>query len=331
MGHIRKRKNIPTRRNRCNLEKSNFDIFFSLYDYQNNYFMSKDPNEIIRFYDSFKSKDNLIQWMRNRPNGAVYLHEVEGNKQIIAIVATSDYSGKFAQHCMDNIYKGLHIIFVESGDKPDDYFKISHNLNIGIRKALEYSPKWIIVSGDDMYKIDEPTILIEKLAYLDNNLYNVVFTEPSEYHSAHEKIAKRRKIFNIYYSLTNSHQGRATLRLFKKFDVNFTMSPTDGLYSKLFDKGYQYVELQDFAILSARWLKNKGEEFFDETFINAGEDTDLSLDLSLFPEKIAIISYRIGDMVGSTLGVGADRDMRHIAGLTYLNNKWKEFLNEKAS
>ena len=70
----------------------------------------------------------------------------------------------------------------------------------------------------------------------------------------------------------------------------------------------------------------------DETFINAGDDTDLSLRFSLDRSRVAFIDYSIGDIIGGTLGIGVERGLRSIAGLCYLNFKWsqkvKSFIEE---
>ena len=65
----------------------------------------------------------------------------------------------------------------------------------------------------------------------------------------------------------------------------------------------------------------------DETFINAGEDGELSLKLSLNPEKTATIDYRIGNYLGGTLGNGTQRSLRTHAGRIYLNYKWDKIID----
>ena len=69
---------IQNNRLRCKFEKNNTVLFFSLVDYRNNLFTSNDPEKIIEFYNGFHNRDQLIQWMKERPKGASYIHEVEG-------------------------------------------------------------------------------------------------------------------------------------------------------------------------------------------------------------------------------------------------------------
>ena len=121
----------------CSVEYPNEKLFFSLVDYRNNYFISNDQNKIIDFYKGFKNRDQLIQWMRERPKGVANILEVEGDKDIIVVIPTADFNGKYAKECRKNIFKGLHIVFVESGGREDFYFNYAHNCNVGIRGKTE--------------------------------------------------------------------------------------------------------------------------------------------------------------------------------------------------
>ena len=116
--------------------------------------------------------------MRERPKGVANIHEVEGNKDIIVIIPTADYNGKYAKECSDNVFKGLHIVFVESGVN-DFYFNYAHNCNVVIKRAMDYNPKWVIVSNDDMYKIDDISVLQKQLESINNKKIDTVFTKPS--------------------------------------------------------------------------------------------------------------------------------------------------------
>ena len=174
---------IRSCKKQSHVNHENFTLFFSLVDYRNNYFNSDDPNKIIEFYNGFENRDQLIQWMKERPKGVATIHEVDGDKDIIVVIPTADFNGKYAKECRDNIFKGLHIIFVESGEVPDPYFNYAHNCNVGIRKAMEYMPKWVVVSNDDMVKIDDVGLLKSKLHEISADYTSAVFTVPSYYHS----------------------------------------------------------------------------------------------------------------------------------------------------
>lgn len=52
---------------KANLDPNN--IFFSLVDYRINLFTSKKSSDILHFYGSFHTKEELIEWMKERPEG----------------------------------------------------------------------------------------------------------------------------------------------------------------------------------------------------------------------------------------------------------------------
>ena len=314
---------------RCPIEYLQEELFFSLVDYRNNYFTSDDPKKIIEFYNGFENRDWLIQWMRERPKGVANVKEVEGDKEIIVVIPTADFNGKYASECRNNIFKGLHMVFVESDGRGDFYFNIAHNVNVGIKKAMEYNPKWVVFSGDDMAKRDPAKVLREQLLSFDNEKFDVIFTEPSIYHSSLERISQPNFLYFLYYKITNKNYGGSAINLYKKFEIRYLMSPLSGKFSKLFKKGYLYLEIQDFGIYSSIWISKMDNLVLDETFINAAEDSDLSLKISIEHVRTATIEYRIGDLIGSTLGTGVQRSLRSIAGLTYLNRKWANRIDER--
>jgi len=52
--------------------------------------------------------------MKERPKGVPWIREVSDQKDIIVVIPTANFNGKYANECKENIFKGLHIIFVES-------------------------------------------------------------------------------------------------------------------------------------------------------------------------------------------------------------------------
>ena len=272
----------------------------------------------------------MIKWIKERPKGHYDIIEVEGNKDIIVVIPTVDFNGKFAKACRDDIFKGLHIIFVQSGGLEDYYFNFAHNLNAGFKKALEYNPKWIIWSGDDMYRIDDVEVLKKELSKIDNYIVSQVFTKPSQFHSVPAKFGKprlirpiilaifrRKKCKNIFDSL------RITLienKIEKKFRVKYYFGPLNSIDIK---NGYTLISFTDFGIFSAEYIKKNQGVLFDDTLINAHEDHDAILKFFIDKNNYIIIDYKIGDYIGSSLGNGIIRDLRNIAGSIYLNYKWE--------
>lgn len=312
---------IGNSRQRCSLEHNYGALFFSLVDYQNNLFTSNNPDKVIEFYNSFESRDQLIQWMKERPKGVSHIHEVEGNKDIIVVIPTADYEGKYARNCRDNIFKGIHMIFVESGENPDPYFNYSHNCNVGIRKALEYNPKWVVVSNDDMNKIDDISILVNALSNLDNKNLTMVLTNSASYHSIPVKFAEPRKIFYAFMKIRGK-QYRVKLTLWNKFKIKFFLPSRGILWDIFYKKGVDCYSIASFGIFSTEFLKLFIEDegnLFDERFINATEDIDLSLKLTIGRADYDFVNYNIDNYKNGTLGGTFSKELRDIAGDVLLN------------
>ena len=304
----------------CPIEYLQEEGYLSLVDYRNNSFTSDDPNKISEFYDGFETSDQLMQWMRERPKGVSNIFEVDGEKDIILVIPTADFKGKYARECRDNIFKGLHIVFVESGGKGDFYFNFAHNCNIGIKKAMEYHPKWIVVSNDDMYKINDIELLKTELTQLED--VDIVFTAKSTYHSNPMLIIIPNYLFFLYLRLTS--YGKEYVSICRRFNIRYFPIGINLIKSLIFKRHLKYTELQNFMIISTNYIEREGYTIFDEMFINHAEDTDLSLRIEISGVKNMKINYEIGNYVGSTFGMNTDRRLRSLASLVYLSAKWGE-------
>ena len=307
------------------------NIFFSLVNYRNEFFSSKDPLKIIEFFDSFENKYSLINWMKERPHGACKIHEVNGDKDIIAIILTADYSGKYSWACRNEVFHGIHMIFVESGEAPDPYFNISHNKNEGLKLALQYNPKWIIISNDDVFKVEDIKILKKELLTFDSNKYDVIRITEGKYHSRNFYIGLTTKLYSLYIFLTRNNISKQLLRLQKKFDVRYNMGDWKAKYLRVLKKTIRYVDDTNFYILSGQYVEKQNGQIFDEVFINHREDTDFSLQIKYTNLNDGIARFQIGDLIGSTLGTGPDREMRKLASDIYFNYKWSSFLEKQQS
>jgi hypothetical protein len=309
---------------------NNDELFFTLMDYLNNLFMSKDSGDILRFYDYFENRDQLIKWMKERPKGNYRI--VEFNKDendIIVVIPTMDVNGKFAKTCRDEIFKGLHIIFVESGIG-NYYFNYAHNCNAGIKKAMEYNPKWIILSNDDMYKIDDIDALKNELFHLDNTSVQIVFVSSTNYHSYPAMLSTARLGRFILFLILGKLR-RYQLMLEKKYNVYYFLSIKKPLYKIFFKKGTNIQAIGNFGIFSKTFIENINGNLFDEIYINGGEDIDLAVRIYMKKVNFSIINYRIHDYLGSSLGKntpeglsnlkGTPRRLRDVANMAYFNFK----------
>jgi len=319
---------------KCNLDKTNHSLFFSLVDYRNNLFTGNDPTKIMEFYDGFENRDQLIQWMKERPKGVSYIHEVDGDKDIIVVIPTADFNGKYARECRDNIFKGLHMVFVESGGKGNFYFNYAHNCNVGIKKAMEYNPKWVVVSNDDMYKIDSINILITELSEISMSDVAVVFSSnPVRWHSYKIAITYDKSIVHDLYNLIlelisgNILYQRIKENIRKSYNVKLKhincLSPLDKIIRKvLFRNAKCFLNIGDFSIFSGNFISMREGSLFDETYINGVEDFDLSYSLYTNNNKYKFIDYTIRSPGGASLGgAKSGRWIRDIVNVIYFDCK----------
>jgi hypothetical protein len=329
----------------CPLD-NNDKIFFTLMDYLNNLFMSNDPKDILRFYDYFENRDQLIKWMMERPKGNYRFVEFNNDENdIIVVIPTMDVNGKFAKTCGEEIFKGLHIIFVESGIG-NYYFNYAHNCNAGIKKAMGYNPKWIILSNDDIYKIDDVKVLKNELSRIDHINYDVVFAKQSDYHTIPCYIYKYN-LYNYFFDVLDLllykkyfYQLKVPLKLINNYNVKYRVRYNKNnkfqkilkLINNLLDtkiKNTDFIQMVDFVIFSSNLFKKFENFYFDETFINASEDTDLSFKIKINKIKYKIIKYQIGDFMGSSLGNDELRAMRNAIGYVYFSYKFEKFYLDK--
>ena len=305
----------------CLIDTTKPDLFFSLVDYRNNYFTSDYPNKIIEFYNGFENRDQLIQWMKERPMGVANIHEIDGDKDIIVVITTADFKGKYAKECRENIFKGLHMVFVESGGREDFYFNYAHNCNVGTKKAMEYNPKWIVISNGDMYKMDDIDYMKEELDNADGVFLvknekvdpKAIIGEPGIRSIPWIVHAKRRWPF---------HKERLTI--LSRFNSNYEFCTTTFL-KMIYKRVISYNHAGSFLVLDSysvnRYIKLHSN-LYDEVFINSGEDIDLSLMLKGEAKEHFFENYNIGTIGSGTMSYGAQRGLRDILGFVYLDSKW---------
>jgi hypothetical protein len=296
----------------------------------NNLFTSNDPEDILKFYDYFDDREQLIKWMRERPKGNYRIVEFnKENNDIIVVIPTMDVNGKFALNCRNEIFKGLHIIFVESGYN-NYYFNYAHNCNAGIKKAIEYNPKWIIVSNDDMYKIDDISSLVEQLKNINENKIGICYAyPPARYYSATNYISKIRKIRYLINKFLPIDK-KIPFEIKHKFNVNYIISGKGIINFFFYKRIFKYTDPISFMILSSNMTKEffDHEGFvFDPVYINCHEESDLAIRIHKSEWKITWINYKIGFYIGGSIGTGLQRTIRDTIGAVYFSYKWERKLN----
>lgn len=305
----------------CKIESGNGDMFFSLMENLNNLFVSNNPDDIIEFYSKFEDREALVTWMMERPNGRYDIHEIEGDKDVIVVMTTADYNGDYAKRCREDIYKGLHMVFVESGGRGDYYINCGRNMNIGVRKAMSYNPKWIILSGDDMYKIDDISVLKSEVAKYDPNKIDTLYLNPPGiYHSAPGYIGRPGLLYELAI-LTKDKYKRTNWAIRKRFQANKYVCGRKSESNKYLYGGKQDLILtNDFVVLSSKFLESEGGVPYDDPYICGADDDDLALRLRK-RNRFDFINYQIGSIISGTLGVTISRSLRHAASQIYFNYK----------
>jgi hypothetical protein len=309
----------------------------------NDEFTSNRREDVLRFYEHFRSQNELITWMRNRPSGRAVITEVEGRKDLIVVIPTADIQGPMATRCRAEIFKGQHIIFVESG-RIDPFFNYARNVNTGVRRALEHNPKWIIVSNDDMVQRDSIEVLIDSLAGLDDGV-DVVYGPASV--SQHQVQIGRprplvRAVLTALYSIRYPNAAALLALEARRGPVlgleNWFIWNTPGGIGR-FVNPLMYAPNPDcrpflnsgsFGVYSSRIVKEWTQpprSWLDETYINAYEDFDLALRLDRAGARVGLIKFEIGTIGGASLGGKASvRQLREFAGLVYFNYKLRSGL-----
>lgn len=313
---------------RLSLSEHQSPLSFSLMNYRNNLFISNSINDLFSFYESFPDLASLINWMKERPRATTSIFEFDGRKDIIVVIPTADINSELAKSCRNSVFQGLHIIFVESGFPRDDYFNYAHSCNVGIEHALHYDPKWIVISNDDVERIDDVSKLIEELD--DNHERDqVIWTNDNEVFTHKFYVAKSTFFLSSLMKLSPilrkfiKCRKIETLYFLEKYKIHFNPQ-----YSRPYDRPnsgllYRTVEIHrvagSFAIYNSDLIRSLGNKLFDETFINGFEDSWLGIQLDEKEIKCGKIDYRIKPIGGSSLGKGYLRYLRDYVNLALYN------------
>lgn len=295
------------------------------YDDLNEKFLSKEINKLLLFFASFQNREELISWMHDRPKSHPDIKIVDGNDLAVVVIPTSNINSYRAINCRDSVFKGIRQIYVESQKPVDHYFNYSHNVNIGVKAAMKFNPEWIIISNDDVILMDKPESLLNGLRDSDSNTINTLFTDPPGlYHSFPRFIGSPNYLYGVINKFSYNNNRKIRYKLWKQFEVQYIDALQQGALGFLSRRTYRKIKPHlltgSFTILSSKFVSEQ-KDVLDETFINGGEDTDLSLRLYETPNKIGTIKYRIGDMIGASLGNGWDRIIRNVSNEAYLSYK----------
>lgn len=281
-------------------------------------FISKNPKDVLDFYEHFNNVEQLINWMRNRPTAKINIIECDGDTDIVVVVLTANHTSEYALNSY-NLYAGQKIIFVESNGP---YFNYAKSANRGLSYALQFRPEWIILSNDDNFKIDDISKLKKELNQIKKLESKVVLANGFPPHYISSYLSRGKFLLNFYRNM-RSIETREEQKIINKFSVNLYYSLYVSrlsriLYWPLFKPMIKFNCTGPFSIFSAKFVNDVNGKLFDETYINGIEDVDLSLKAK---EYISFIDFSIGTKGGGSLGKDMSRKLRDIANLAYFNYK----------
>jgi ribosomal protein L24E len=284
-------------------------------DELNRLFTSKNVEDVIKFYDHFDTAEQLIEWMKNRPSAPMKIYEVEGEKDIVVVIPTANHEGDFAKNCANNIFKGQQIVFVESNGP---FFNFARSCNYGLKYALKYNPKWIVLSNDDITRIGSTKLLKDKLFNVVGDIISVKATNTGHFYDYY--FVKSTFFFKIF----NSLKRRNINYILSKFEVlYFGRTYRHKFFDRVFYKKITTIPLNSaFLVFSQEFLSSKNGLVFDEICINSCEDLLIWLENSTV--KLVSIDIPIEDLVGSSLGNSSARLLRDLNGLIYFNYEYKK-------
>lgn len=290
-------------------------------------FNGKTVSEVMEFYSNFSRAQDVIDWVKHRPFGEARIYDVEGDSDVIVVIPTQTHSNKDSTNCAENVFKGLRIIFVESG-KDFGTFNYARNCNLGLEYALRYRPSWIILSNDDVIKIDDVSKLKNELGKYDPGQFKTLFTNPpGEYHSYLGGIGLTTKQREATMYLSGNLK-RMQLYIEKRFEIGIVPAYPKWPLRYLTKKNKFFNITSSFGVFSGDYIRGINGNLFDTMYVNMWEDTDISLEFSKEPECFSYINYSIGDKIGSSFGNTPERHLRSMVSRIYFNIKHKNMFTE---
>ena len=274
-------------------------------------YTSDKLDDIYKIYEHF-SKEEIIEWMTTRPKAKMDIFEVEGDKEAIVIIPTADFNGQLAKHARE-VFKGLHIIFVQSKGPLFNYAK---SVNEGIRYAKnKYAPKWFIVSNDDVIWAEPPNKLIDELATVSSNVDLVMVCPPGKAHTKRVSIISPKDyVFSLMrlYAMVSKTPWIRVYSKFLKYRKKFGIKYWPAMHPILMNLKFGIKEKYDFLYCGSFCIVK--DKLFDEGFINGVEDVALSM-----TSTVELINYKIEFLSGATLGGDELRMAKNLINFIYLN------------
>ena len=280
---------------------------------------------------------DFVSFSRSRQSANIAIKSVrfDQDKSTIVVVPTMDTNGPLAS-TVNKLYDPIPVVFVESSG---EYFNYSRSVNRGIRFALEHNPDWIIVSNDDMFRIDPSKKLLTGLECDKGHDYvmgvRVTNAGPSSGLTYIIPLSAISLPLLVQKSLKGRYAlaaGLSSLRHLADNHAKYTLLDAGSLVRtprslvrRLVAAAVSFhyppfYNVFDFAAFRSATLRL---ERFDETYINGFEDFDMSIRLAMH-YSVGLVDFRIGSLPHTSLGRSSplsSLDLRGTYNLAYLNTK----------
>ncbi|MEM3265562.1 MAG: hypothetical protein QXH07_06370 [Thermoplasmata archaeon] len=273
-----------------------------------------NEKEVLKFYDQFQNAKSLIRWLKSvKKMEPKIIIKKSKNTNVIAVIPTMRREN--IRH-ISNKYKFTIVFAVNSGKS--GHFNYAHSVNCAIKEALNYNPKWIVVANDDIKDVGDTEALYKILANINNRDFDVVFPHYlSRYPYSHNfKLVKYRFYTGLFFKLFRK-KSYLTYKIHKKYGVKI-IPRLDSFREKIvFRTVKRFINVGDFSIISTEFIKKRNNKLFDENFLNADEDIEVSI---LFnSSRIKYIDYQMDcGKGGNSLNHNSGRFLRDTAGEIYL-------------
>lgn len=314
-------------------------------------FLSSRPRDIFNFYRQFETLEQLFGWMKDRPAAPMRIVEEEPRNELtqdlVVVIPTTNTEGPESDNCRKNVFRGLRIIYVESGGP---HFNVCRSVNQGVRRALRYNPQWIVISADDVVHADSPERLVGELSGREPEGYDALYAHPPAfYHSYPGTFGRESRLGQLFRSLAQ-YRNVDGYRVLSRFGAHSWLhipdyhalfdNPESGytegtersrplilpgilrMYRHLMHQRFSLVEIRSFAILSGCFASEVDGMIFDETYGNSAGDIDLSVRLAK-RNRLGHVRYRVKFLIGHSLGIDRARKLRDFAGDMLLDYKLK--------
>lgn len=278
-----------------------------LYTKRDKLYYSHDPKEILTFYHTFNNVEELVQWLKNRPDADKSIYEIQGNTEIVFVVPTANAKGEHAKY-INKIFHNYHRIFVESKGK---YFNFAKSVNAGIKEAIKYDPVYIVVSNDDII-VNNPEELTKEILSKDNKEITAMIAGEGKYNLSLLRIHRiPLNLLSLFkkLKLDNFEDFYIIFSILKRFNSMYYLHMGNNPFRYELTKyilGEELVRINNlgdwghFMIISSFYVKKKDNLLLDPNYINGVEDNDLLLEIVRNNGRIIRLKNKVKHIGGAS-------------------------------